>query len=162
MGNEFFVNGKISSKPKTSTTPARSATRPAQAAPTRSSRQQQQKTIPIIIVPSASTSAITLLNIESFLGEGMFIPSDFSKDKKAVVTFHRTKASRVPPPAPGKTIALPLTFECHESVEKFGKAEWARVVAVFTTGQAWQFGRGWGGRKPVEIFNDSEFNVIND
>jgi parafibromin len=163
MGNDLFVHGKIKNpNAKTERSATNAPQAQAAASTSRSSRQQlQQKTIPIIIVPASTASAMTLFNIESFLSEGVFIPSDFSKTKQSFVTFQRTKASRVLPAAPGKTVALPLTFQVYDSVDKFSKHDWKRVVAVFATGAAWQFSHAaWGKRQPVEIFNDSECGFL--
>lgn len=46
-----------------------------------------------------------------------------------------------------------MRFIVVDSPEKFKPDYWDRVVAVFTTGQAWQF-RGYKWSNPVELFRE--------
>jgi parafibromin len=46
----------------------------------------------------------------------------------------------------------PYRFIIVDSPEQFKPDYWSRVVAVFTTGQTWQF-RGYKWREPQELFS---------
>jgi parafibromin len=46
----------------------------------------------------------------------------------------------------------PLRFILVDSTEQFKPDYWNRVVAVFTTGQAWQF-KGYKWQSPQELFS---------
>ncbi|KAL3897587.1 MAG: hypothetical protein SGCHY_003323 [Lobulomycetales sp.] len=171
MGKTFFVDGMIPSKNapsksksgKPTSSSARSSSKHASSNNTssssraRHSSQNQQKPggLPIIIVPASSTSAITMLNIKSFLVDQKYIPSPGDQSKPNSVVMTRTKASNKSVSLPGsavggKTGSPPMSFQIFDSVDKFTRDDWKRVVAVFTTGQEWQF-KNWGG-KPVDIF----------
>lgn len=99
-----------------------------------------------------------MLNIKSFLVDQKYIPSPGDQSKPNSVVMTRTKASNKSVSLPGsavggKTGSPPMSFQIFDSVDKFTRDDWKRVVAVFTTGQEWQF-KNWGG-KPVDIFAKS-------
>ena len=48
-----------------------------------------------------------------------------------------------------------MRFVVVDSPEKFKPEYWDRVVAVFTTGQEWQF-RGYRWSNPVELFRQTK------
>lgn len=91
---------------------------------------------PIIVVPNAVTSEINLKNIAAFLKEGVYvhpkdIPKDGPQEKIKVVDVNNFKI-----------IDDPSTMR---------REDWDRVVAVFVTGQTWQF-KKWKYETPVELF----------
>lgn len=97
--------------------------------------------MPIIIVPSALTSNITLLNAKTFLENGVFTPFDPHKTQKPKLeTVNRFNS------AFGS-----LHYKIIDDPTKLLSEEWDRVVAAFVTGQQWQF-RGWKYSSPVDLF----------
>jgi parafibromin len=91
--------------------------------------------IPIIIVPAAATSLISLLNVKKFLENEQFMTNQEAKDqgmkKETMITVIRKK---------GKSDSVP--YHVVDSVTKLKIDDWARVVAVFALGPTWQF-KGW-------------------
>lgn len=98
--------------------------------------------IPIILVPSALTSPITMANVKSFLVDGEYIPVDVTRTtglssssskgmlgSDADTLLMRRKGSQL------------CEFKVIDNVSKFADRPeyWDRVVAVFATGQPWQF-----------------------
>eukprot|EP00956_Cyclotella_meneghiniana_P010233 scaffold14139_cov74-Cyclotella_meneghiniana.AAC.5 len=107
---------------------------------------------PIIIVPNAMTSCITLVNAEFFLGkEATFIPRDVAAKRpdcgKRGVTVHITRklASRLG----GGEIIYDII---DNPTTRLKKEDWERVVAVIAQGASWQF-KGWRYSDPVELFS---------
>ncbi|KAL1922485.1 uncharacterized protein VTP21DRAFT_10024 [Calcarisporiella thermophila] len=111
----------------------------------KSPRRRQQRT-PIIIVPAAATSLVTLYNVKELLENGKFVDSQSIRDsgvKKQQQVLVQRKCS-------DGTIA---NYKIVDSVEGFAVDDWDRVVAVFVTGAAWQF-RNWKWQSPVDIFHN--------
>lgn len=107
----------------------------------------QSSQIPIIVVPSAMTSLITMYNAESFLGGGLFRTSTEMRSKCSTkqekVVIHRQSYLNPEKNCP---------FEIIDNVKQIASADWPRVVAVFVNGAQWQFtGWPWGG-VPAKVF----------
>nr|KJB28358.1 hypothetical protein B456_005G044200 [Gossypium raimondii] len=105
--------------------------------------------VPIILVPSAFQTLITIYNVKEFLEDGVFVPTDvkvkqmkgarpecvtvqkkFSRDRDRVVT----------------------AYEVRDKPSALKPEDWDRVVAVFVLGKEWQF-KDWPFKDHVEIFN---------
>ena len=115
-------------------------------------QQQQQKSgkkisrTPIIIIPSAPKSLITMYNAKEILQDLKFVATE---DKRAS-GFKRENEVLI---QRRKEAGLTVPYRIVDNPSRLTNAEWERVVAVFVMGQAWQF-KGWpfqGG--PVEILS---------
>ena len=107
---------------------------------------------PIIIVPNAMTSCITLVNAQFFLGkEATFVPRDMAVKRsdcgKRGVTVHITR--KVAPRLGGGEITYDII---DNPTTRLKKEDWDRVVAVIAQGASWQF-KGWRYSDPVELFS---------
>ncbi|GAA0186632.1 hypothetical protein Leryth_021550 [Lithospermum erythrorhizon] len=103
--------------------------------------------VPIILVPSASSTLITIYNVKEFLEDGVFIPTDVKvKQMRAVkpdcVTVQK-KFSRD---------RVVTAYEVRDKPSSLKADDWDRVVAVFVLGKDWQF-KDWPFNDHVEIFN---------
>jgi len=108
----------------------------------------QSSQVPIIVVPSAMTSLITMYNAESFLGGGLFRTSTEMRSKNPVKQ-EKVVIMRQSYLNPEKN----CPFEIIDNVKHVASADWPRVVAVFVNGARWQFtGWPWGG-VPANIFD---------
>ncbi|KAK8954358.1 hypothetical protein KSP39_PZI002845 [Platanthera zijinensis] len=87
--------------------------------------------VPIILVPSAFQTLITIYNVKEFLEDGVFV----STDVKVKAMNGSSKPVRDKPSA-------------------LKPEDWDRVVAVFVLGKEWQF-KDWPFKDHVEIFNKS-------
>ncbi|KAL1932004.1 hypothetical protein VTP01DRAFT_9060 [Rhizomucor pusillus] len=100
--------------------------------------------IPIIIVPAAPTSKITLHNIKHYLEDSEWIdPIELREKglrKPEQVTVERKKD--------GKTVV----YHVVDNVKKFKPTDWDRVCCVIASGHEWQFD-GWKYEKPSELFH---------
>ncbi|CAI8022874.1 Parafibromin [Geodia barretti] len=110
---------------------------------------------PIIIVPSATTSLITMLNVKTLLEEYKFLPSEEMKRLGVKRQMDMVIQRRKPHPTqPGQTVSIP--YRVTDSPMRLKPPEWKQVVAVFVSGPAWQF-KGWPGLtsdgSPVNIFS---------
>ncbi|RRT43718.1 hypothetical protein B296_00052298, partial [Ensete ventricosum] len=106
--------------------------------------------VPIILVPSAFQTLITIHNVKEFLEDGVFVPTDV-----------KVKAMRGPKPD-CVTVQKKLSrdravaaYEVRDKPSAFKPEDWDRVVAVFVLGKEWQF-KDWPYKDHVEIFNKSE------
>ncbi len=97
---------------------------------------------PIILLSPSASSLLRLSNIKSFLESGRYIPPDSSS---TATMLHLTRTLRDIDPT------RPLRFVLVEGPEHFKPEYWSRVVAVFTTGQTWQF-KNYRWSKPQELF----------
>ncbi|VUZ49440.1 unnamed protein product [Hymenolepis diminuta] len=102
--------------------------------------------VPIIIVPAAPTSLITMINAADILQDFKFIsPQDKIKagaKRQNELTINRLRSD-------GRTVP----YRVVDQPTRLQPDEWNRVVAVFVQGQAWQF-KGWPyGGDPALIFS---------
>jgi parafibromin len=82
-------------------------------------------------------------NIKSFLDEGIFIPPNATD----TTTSNYLQLSRLLP----SISSAPLRFILVDSTSLFKPSYWSRVVAIFTTGQPWQF-KQYKYPNPIELF----------
>lgn len=113
--------------------------------------------LPIIIIPNAMTSPVTMINAEEFLKSAKFTPRDvvikklgglrnIKKSGGSGLTITRNVSSRF---GGGN-----ITFEVIDNpiMKLKHSSDWDRIVAVVAQGAEWQF-KGWKHTQPVDIFN---------
>lgn len=138
------------SKRAPETKPAAAATAAA-AAPAREAAPSSGavRTYPIIIVPGSLTSCVTLINAKDFLLDGVYYSVE--EKRKAGATKNRDSDGILlirELPNGGR-----LVYKVIDDPTKLSDEDWDRVVAVFATGQAWQF-KGWKYPSPVTLFQN--------
>ncbi|KAI3441976.1 CDC73_C domain-containing protein [Psidium guajava] len=103
--------------------------------------------VPIILVPSAFQTLITIYNVKEFLEDGVFIPTDVKakqmKGPKPDCVTVQKKFSRD---------RVVTAYEVRDKPSALKSEDWDRVVAVFVLGKEWQF-KDWPFKDHVEIFN---------
>lgn len=101
---------------------------------------------PIILVSPSASSLLRLSNIRSFLQDGKYVPAEYSAntsaDSASILHIMRPVTSIDP---------NPMRFIIVDTPEQFKPEYWSRVVAVFTTGQAWQF-KNYKWQQPQDLF----------
>jgi parafibromin len=123
-------------------------TRPVPGIPAKPSAVGSKRVDPIIMLSPSASSLLRMSNIKSFLDNGVFVPFDHSElaSFSAANLLHLTR--------PLKRLGeRPFRFILVDSPEQFKPEYWNRVVAVFTTGQTWQF-RGYKWREPQSLFEN--------
>ncbi|KAJ1520944.1 hypothetical protein ONE63_004021 [Megalurothrips usitatus] len=101
---------------------------------------------PIIIIPAANTSLITMYNARDILQDLKFVSTE-EKKSQGVKRDNEILLQR------RKEGGLTVPYRIVDNPGKLSNADWERVVAVFVMGPAWQFkGWPWDGN-PVEIFS---------
>jgi len=111
---------------------------------------------PIIVVPNAMTSPITLINATDFLRDATFVPRDVALKKaggnsslaqlrKGNVMVRHKVAARLG----GREIDFEIVDNPTSRLQN--PADWDRVVAVIAQGAEWQF-KGWRHSRPVDLF----------
>uniref|UniRef100_A0A5F8H734 Parafibromin n=1 Tax=Monodelphis domestica TaxID=13616 RepID=A0A5F8H734_MONDO len=147
--------GRGASAHKTQTPAAQPVPRPvSQARPP--PNQKKGSRIPIIIIPAATTSLITMLNAKDLLQDLKFVPSDEKKkqgcQRENEILIQRWKDQMQPG---GTAIRVIVPYRVVDQPLKLMPQDWDRVVAVFVQGRAWQF-KGWPwllpDGSPVDIF----------
>ncbi|KAJ4154066.1 hypothetical protein LMH87_010529 [Akanthomyces muscarius] len=98
---------------------------------------------PIILLSPSASSLLRLSNARSFLEDGKFVPPDAGAS--TVSMLHVQRVIRAVDPN------RPMRFILVEGPEQFKPEYWPRVVAVFTTGQTWQF-KNYKWSSPNELF----------
>ncbi|XAR57260.1 hypothetical protein NMG60_11025330 [Bertholletia excelsa] len=103
--------------------------------------------VPIILVPSAFQTLITIYNVKEFLEDGVFVPTDVKvkqmKGPKPDCVTVQKKFSRD---------RVVTAYEVRDKPSVLKAEDWDRVVAVFVLGKEWQF-KEWPFKDHVEIFN---------
>jgi parafibromin len=97
---------------------------------------------PIILLSPSASSLLRMPNIKSFLSDGIYTSPDTSNAGINMVRLQRHLPS---------ISSHPLTFTLVDSPDNFRPDYWSRVVAVFTTGQTWQF-KNYKWQNPAELF----------
>lgn len=103
-----------------------------------------QRKDPIILIPSATSSILTMSNIKQFLQDSNYInPRELSISMGTDLITIEKKFNK---------INRPIKFIVVNNTRMFTKPEyWDRVVAVFTTGHEWQF-NNYQWSKPQDLF----------
>ncbi|XP_041974171.1 parafibromin [Aricia agestis] len=130
------------------------ATRPSAPSPGRLGGAKRPSRTPIIIIPAAATSLISMFNVKDMLQEFKYVPVEQKKAEGAVreneVLLQRRKGPTGD--VPNNATAMTVPYRVVDNPARLSAAEWERVVAVFVQGPAWQFkGWPWDGN-PVQIF----------
>lgn len=121
----------------------RSAQAPPTIAPTLSLNQKPSRAAhPIILLSPSASALIRLSNVRSFLEHAKYEPASAASDSTMIHITHTVR---------GIDPHRPMRFILVESVEQFKPEYWNRVVAVFTTGQTWQF-KNYKWSSPNELF----------
>ncbi|KAJ4421853.1 accessory factor associated with RNA polymerase II [Gnomoniopsis sp. IMI 355080] len=97
---------------------------------------------PIILLSPSASALIRLSNARSFLENAKYEPASAASDSTMIHMMHTVRDID-----PNR----PMRFILVESVEQFKPEYWNRVVAVFTTGQTWQF-KNYKWSSPNELF----------
>lgn len=140
---------------KTQTPAAQPVPRPVSQARPPPNQKKGSRT-PIIIIPAATTSLITMLNAKDLLQDLKFVPSDEKKkqgcQRENETLIQRRKDQMQPG---GTAISVTVPYRVVDQPLKLMPQDWDRVVAVFVQGPAWQF-KGWPwllpDGSPVDIF----------
>ncbi|MCJ1466238.1 accessory factor associated with RNA polymerase II [Pseudocyphellaria aurata] len=103
---------------------------------------------PIILLSPSASSLLRMSNIKSFLEAGTYIPPDGAGAGSSGATATILHISRL---LPSIDASRPLRFILVDTPDQFKPDYWSRLVAVFTTGQTWQF-RGYKWQSPPELF----------
>ncbi|KAF2489493.1 pol II transcription elongation factor-like protein subunit Cdc73 [Lophium mytilinum] len=102
---------------------------------------------PIILLSPSASSLLRMSNIKSFLDNGIYIPAnDPSVSSNTLNLLHLTRL------LPSVDPAHRLRFVLVDTPDMFKPDYWSRVVAVFTTGQTWQF-KSYKWTQPAELFS---------
>jgi parafibromin len=89
-------------------------------------------------------------NIKSFLENGIYIPAESSSStsSSSASILHISRL------LPTIDTTRPIRFIIVDTPEQFKPEYWSRVVAVFTTGQVWQF-KSYKWQQPTELFRNT-------
>ncbi|KAI1325784.1 RNA pol II accessory factor, Cdc73 family-domain-containing protein [Xylariaceae sp. FL0255] len=114
--------------------------------PAIASHQKQRRPDPIILLSPSASSLLRMTNIKSFLEGGQYIPPDSLGASGSTATMlHINRVMK------DIDSSRPMRFILVEGSEQFKPEYWNRVVAVFTTGQTWQF-KNYKWSNPTELF----------
>lgn len=126
------------------------------------SRKSSSRPDPIILLSPSASSLIRMSNIKSFLQDGVFVPPDhptLSMSTEAnFMELKRPLRLRNDPSNPSANAIgsaargpKPTKFILVDGTTNFKPEYWSRLVAVFTTGQTWQF-KSYKWSSPPELF----------
>ncbi|KAI4101493.1 MAG: hypothetical protein L6R37_004902 [Teloschistes peruensis] len=107
---------------------------------------QARRPDPIILLSPSASSLLRMSNIKSFLHDGLYTPP--SSTASHINILHLTRL------LPSIDPHRPLRFTLVDTPEQFKPDYWNRVVAVFTTGQTWQF-KGYKWQHPPDLFREA-------
>ncbi|ORY62882.1 Cdc73 family RNA pol II accessory factor [Pseudomassariella vexata] len=109
--------------------------------------QKQKRPDPIILLSPSASALLRMTNIKSFLESGKYVPVDSltASSSSSASMLHINRLMKDIDPN------RPMRFILVEGPEQFKPEYWSRVVAVFTTGQSWQF-KNYKWSNPNELF----------
>ncbi|CCU74215.1 unnamed protein product [Blumeria hordei] len=102
---------------------------------------------PIILLSPSASSLLKMSNIKSFLENGAYIPAD-GANSTSTSSASILHISRLLPSIDSNRA---IRFIIVDTPEQFKPEYWGRVVAVFTTGQVWQF-KSYKWQQPTDLF----------
>lgn len=108
--------------------------------------------VPIILVPSAFQTLITIYNVKEFLEDGVFVQTD------AKVKAGAAKPDCITVQKKFSRDRVVAAYEVRDKPSALKAEDWDRVVAVFVLGKEWQF-KDWPFKDHVEIFNRSKSRI---
>jgi parafibromin len=104
-------------------------------------RKPRVRQEPLILLSPSASALLRISNAPQFLENGVFTPPEGTDSKLLYI-------QRLMP----SISAQPLRFLLAESLDSLKPDDWARLVAVFTTGQLWQF-KSYKWSNPTELFS---------
>ncbi|KAI1641061.1 putative Pol II transcription elongation factor subunit Cdc73 [Biscogniauxia mediterranea] len=115
--------------------------------PSLATHQKPRRPDPIILLSPSASSLLRMSNIKSFLEGGQYVPPDSlaASSSTGASMLHINRLMKEIDPN------RPMRFILVEGPEQFKPEYWSRVVAVFTTGQSWQF-KNYKWSNPTELF----------
>ncbi|KAI1505216.1 putative Pol II transcription elongation factor subunit Cdc73 [Biscogniauxia marginata] len=115
--------------------------------PSLATHQKPRRPDPIILLSPSASSLLRMSNIKSFLEGGQYVPPDSlaASSSTGASMLHINRLMKDIDPN------RPMRFILVEGPEQFKPEYWSRVVAVFTTGQSWQF-KNYKWSNPTELF----------
>ncbi|KAL1598620.1 accessory factor associated with RNA polymerase II [Paraconiothyrium brasiliense] len=134
-----FLRSHSSTNPKKDSIP--------QTLPTNMKKPARRIEQPIILLSPSASSLLRMSNVKSFLEEGVFIPPS-ALDSSSNATSNLLQMTRVLPSIDPR---VAFRFVLVDGTAMFKPNYWSRVVAVFTTGQSWQF-KSYKYPNPIELF----------
>ncbi|KAK4165876.1 putative cell division control protein [Cladorrhinum sp. PSN259] len=112
--------------------PSSTSTNPAANNPSLSLNQKPiRRPDPIILLSPSASSILRMSNAKQFLEGGRYAPPDNAIPPQSMLHVQRQIKEM--------DSSRPIRFILVDTPEQFKPEYWNRVVAVFTTGQAWQF-----------------------
>lgn len=128
------------------------------------SSSSSSKKDPIILLSPSTSALLNMGNVKEFLERGEFVPqqSSIGASNLQYITRYSTRLAHNggarPAGSAGKSSAngapagaAKIKFVIVDNVERFKPEYWDRVVAVFVTGQPWQF-KTYKWNNPNELF----------
>lgn len=121
------------------------------------SRKSNSRPDPIILLSPSASSLIRMSNIKSFLQDGVFVPPDHPTLSMATeanfMELRRPLRIKPDPSNPNSVTrsSRPTKFILVDGTSNFKPEYWSRLVAVFTTGQTWQF-KSYKWSSPPDLF----------
>lgn len=170
FGLRALLKPRLESAKRRVSAPAKSnapAARPG--APSNQARRSRAQD-PIILLSNSPTALVNMFNVKSLLQDGVFIPPDEARRQangvpELVVTI-QTRSEEEASGSTPRTSQLSrriLVVDSAEAVNRLGNGPagsgqdpWNRVIAVFTTGQTWQF-KSYRWSDPRDLFKNGRF-----
>jgi parafibromin len=122
---------------------AAAAAVPTPALVVASARKPNRRPEPIILLSPSASALLRMSNVKKFLEDGQYVPADSTTEET------RLHLSRNMPSIDSRR---PMRFVLVESTDRFKPEDWSQLVAVFTTGQMWQF-KSYKWSTPMELFS---------
>lgn len=117
----------------------------------RDSKKPSRRPDPIILLSPSASSLLRMSNIKSFLEAGTYIPPDSNLAGASAASTNILHVSRQLPSIDQNRA---FRFILVDNTDQFKPDYWNRVVAVFTTGQLWQF-KSYRWPNAPELFRHS-------
>lgn len=168
VGPRIEAAKRRSAVPSKATTSSRAAPSKPAAQGARKSRAQD----PIILLSNSPTALVNMFNVKALLQDGVFIHPEEARQQaggipELVVTIRAPSADESATSTGSGTLSRRiLVVDNADAVNRLGNGlpgsdqdPWSRVIAVFTTGQAWQF-KSYRWTDPRDLFRNGMLHPL--
>ena len=169
-----IVRPRIEEAKRRSAVPSKvtSSSRAASSKPAGHGARKSRAQDPIILLSNSPTALVNMFNVKALLQDGIFIHPEEARQQaggipELVVTIRAPSADENITSAGSGTLSRRiLVVDNADAVNRLGNGlpgsdqdPWSRVIAVFTTGQAWQF-KSYRWTDPRDLFRNGMLHAL--
>lgn len=165
-GLRALLKPRLESAKRQLQAPSKSSASARTPAPAANAARRSRAQDPIILLSNSPTALVNMFNVKSLLQDGVFVPPEEARRQargvpEMVVTIQTRSDDEGSGATRGPQLSRRiLVVDSAEAINRLstgpigsGQDAWNRVIAVFTTGQTWQF-KTYRWNDPRDLFKN--------